>query len=223
MQVQLPDIPKKRVTVPVYVFTVRKGSEGAVSRWQLRRMRRLLNAAYSGTRFRFRFVSRTIINTHPEWYDLSVAANEAALKAQYRYGEERALNIWTGHTGVASNGNPINGWADKYSPLHGVVVRPDRIDTTTIVHEVGHWFFLEHTHRGGCNNPNDGVGDTPAQKEAIWDCPRLVDTCLDIGPDPIRNYMGYAECRSEFTPEQITRMNYLWKVKVEEGKRIPPP
>lgn len=82
---------------------------------------------------------------------------------------------------------------------------------STAIHETGHWFGLRHTFEGGCDGDGDGIDDTPASLQTFY-CPQGSDTCPDQpGLDPIHNYMSYNDCRSEFTPGQISRMHYLYK------------
>ncbi|KAK1980999.1 metalloprotease 1 [Colletotrichum cereale] len=82
------------------------------------------------------------------------------------------------------------------------------------VHEVGHWFGLYHTFRGGdCDAANDLVEDTPAQAGPSEGCPLERDSCPDSpGLDPIHNFMDYSDdsCTSEFTPGQEERMHRMF-------------
>jgi hypothetical protein len=66
---------------------------------------------------------------------------------------------------------------------------------STAVHEIGHWFGLDHPwddrKPNSCERDGDGIDDTPRTKGNLVDCvPR--DSCPDHpGDDPIHNYMTY--------------------------------
>lgn len=93
-----------------------------------------------------------------------------------------------------------------------------------LVHEVGHWFGLQHTFAGGCTTDDaqtDQVDDTPAEalptqwgvntKDASSGC-AYRDTCGSlVGPDMYYNYMDYMNlaCARSFTAGQQARMLYL--------------
>ncbi|MGD9519955.1 MAG: M43 family zinc metalloprotease [Armatimonadota bacterium] len=70
------------------------------------------------------------------------------------------------------------GMWDEGNEGHGVVIRHDILPGgafpgyglgRTLVHELGHYFGLYHTFEGGCSEPNDLVGDTPAHLRT-WRC-----------------------------------------------------
>ena len=70
-----------------------------------------------------------------------------------------------------------------------------------------------HTFTDGCGTgespiKGDWCDDTPWEAYENIDCPEGTNTCPSDGEDPIHNYMDYTsdECRYEFTPNQVSRM-----------------
>ena len=98
----------------------------------------------------------------------------------------------------------------------------------TTVHEVGHWLDLYHVfeaiHGDPCVIDGDFVPDTPFQRDFVpnFGCPpdNTVRSCpLETRFDSIHNYMEYSSdtCRTEFTRDQITRMNASYN-RYRKGK-----
>ncbi|KAF1929958.1 uncharacterized protein M421DRAFT_59357, partial [Didymella exigua CBS 183.55] len=87
----------------------------------------------------------------------------------------------------------------------------------TAVHEIRHWFGINHTFLSGCVGLSDGIVDTPVEDVAnltSWGCAAR-DTCPDqLGLDPVRNYMGYTydACKTEFSPGQVERMRAIFEI-----------
>jgi hypothetical protein len=88
-------------------------------------------------------------------------------------------------------------------------------EESTLTHETGHWLGLLHTFTGNSclqSNLNDLVSDTPQQAGPTGlgcyeCCTNKLDTCPKLpGRDPVKNYMDYTPCSSEFTPGQVQRM-----------------
>ena len=98
----------------------------------------------------------------------------------------------------------------------------------TAVHEIGHFFNLEHiwglTNCDGSDNcgDDDGINDTPLQQGCnygAYDMNTVItDACSPIAPGTMwMNYMNYVDdiAMVMFTPEQHTRMEaslseYVW-------------
>lgn len=121
-------------------------------------------------------------------------------------------------------------------PADGVWMRSDYLNSTTLHHEIGHFFGLYHVFQGisycGENadlhddlghEVGDLVHDTPPIK-ASWECDN--PTCTFnfpsyrpwFGFEP-NNYMDYlsSECRTSFTAGQIERMHaYMTAYRSEE-------
>ena len=77
----------------------------------------------------------------------------------------------------------------------------------TLVHEIGHYFFLKHIWgRKGCDH-DDGVLDTPISIAENRGCPHnIVNTCNSV--DMHFNFMDYVDddCMYLFTKGQVERM-----------------
>ena len=89
----------------------------------------------------------------------------------------------------------------------------------TLVHEVGHYLFLNHIWAnsndvGGCSN-DDGVGDTPNSSEPNYGCPSQNTSCGSL--DLHMNYMDYVNdaCMYMFTDGQAQRMTNWIQVNLQ--------
>src|SRR5688572_27625461 len=137
------------------------------------------------------------------------------------------LNIWVGTPTDPS----ILGYAWTPGPVpplaeHGVFINfrafssinptgstlfTDYNKGRTIVHELGHFFNLQHIWGGaGCTN-DDGVADTPLQDSETFGCPgtEQTDACSPTSPGYMfQNFMDYTDdaCMTMFTTLQAVRM-----------------
>ncbi|KAI9202853.1 metalloprotease 1 [Polychytrium aggregatum] len=150
------------------------------------------------------------------------------MKAALRKGGASTLNIYTVSEIALPGASDTNflglaAFPSDYAAhpgQDGVIMRAsevNKINSTTLAHEVGHWLGLYHTFQGGCSEPGDYVSDTPQQAAATDSslCPLNQDTCpLDPGLDPVRNFMDYSmdSCQNNFTPGQIQRMQAQWNL-----------
>jgi hypothetical protein len=86
----------------------------------------------------------------------------------------------------------------------------------TAVHEIGHFFNLEHPWGGGNDNPlctqTDNCADTPPTDAPTFGCPAIfpvTNSCSPVAPGVMhQNHMDYADdaCMFLFTVNQCTRM-----------------
>jgi hypothetical protein len=121
------------------------------------------------------------------------------------------------------------GWANFPSSSDRYIMMKNScaMNTSTLAHEIGHYFGLYHTHQGGnelvngsnCASAGDLLCDTPADPNLSG----LVNgSCVYTGnatdangdlyvPDPL-NLMSYSvkSCRDIFTPDQVARMDYYY-------------
>lgn len=176
------------------------------------------------------------------WYTDSVA-DETAYKTSLQKDPDRYLNIYTndagGYLGYAYFPQDAAGSVyDGVVMLHSAIGGRDNgygayNEGRTLVHEVGHYFGLEHTFSGNgsgsCGNTySDGdlIVDTNAQSGDLYGCP-LTPPSSCGSPDPIDNYMGYNDddCMIRFTAEQANRsvcglINYradLFRVELDRS------
>ncbi|RXM40401.1 hypothetical protein BOQ62_06785 [Chryseobacterium sp. CH21] len=91
---------------------------------------------------------------------------------------------------------------------------------STVAHEFGHYFNLDHPFEGGCAEMNGGdhVSDTPPAEGALWylidDSPNahgINNPCQNAPSCPgtrrqVENIMDYGPCRWMFTKGQADRM-----------------
>jgi Pregnancy-associated plasma protein-A len=215
------------IRVPVRFHVVTDGRRGQLSRAAVERQIATLNTAYSGrtkgsvdmgVRFRlvgYRVVHHTAWFRHPDQY-------ERHMKAELRQGGAGTLNLYSAGVGarvLGSSTYPHNyhlrpredGVVIDYRSLPGGTY-PRYSRGYTAVHEVGHWLGLFHTFENGCDNPGDGVDDTPYQAAPTEGCPASKDTCSAPGADPIHNFMDYTwdACMHQFTQGQALRIRSSW-------------
>ncbi len=222
--------PGFTATVPVYFHVITDGADGNLTSRQIDAQIDVLNDTFGGgeggadTGFSFLLAGVTRTND-ATWFKSASGGAESAMKQALHQGGNDALNVYS------TSGGAYLGWA--YLPsvtdtskafLDGIVIDWETVpgvSTTyagrydlgeTLTHEAGHWFNLEHTFFGGCNQKGDFVDDTPPQKTPTSGCPIGKDTCKAPGVDPIHNYMDYSydTCYTEFTDGQTQRMRDAW-------------
>ena len=212
--------------IPVYVHVmVGRGGAGNVTDAQITQQVAVLNQTYAGadvngagrnTGVGFRLAGTDRIVNDAYHQDKQSAKYRAAT----RQGGSNALNIWLvdfDYLGVAtfpwdySRQPRIDGIRVQYSSLPGGSATNYNLGETA-THEAGHWLGLYHTFQGGCADPGDSVGDTPAQASPSTGCPVGRDSCPAPGLDPIRNYMDYSydSCYTTFSAGQDSRMDQMW-------------
>ncbi|MFC4057468.1 zinc metalloprotease [Planomonospora corallina] len=216
--------PETTVTVPVWVHVITNGRQGATDA-AVRSQIAALNAAYGGryggadTGIRFRLAGITRRN-NPAWF-VSPLTYEREVK-QVRRGGPETLNLYVAQLSRLVLGySTYPYWYANDPQSDGVVIDWRSMPGGSLrnfnrgftgVHEIGHWFGLLHTFENGCQEPGDGVADTPPQGSATEGCPAGKDTCPGDGVDAIHNFMDYSydTCMSQFTAGQGAKMRESW-------------
>jgi len=209
-------------TIPVHFHVITNtAGTGALTTKNIQDQIDVLNGAYSAHGWKF-VLNSTDTTANNAWFTVSPGKPaESDMKSALRKGTAGDLNLYT-----ANIGDGLLGWATfpkdyKSAPeMDGVVILYTSLpggsatnynEGDTGTHEVGHWMGLYHTFQGGCREVGggDGVEDTPAEQQANYGCPGVVDSCPnDPGNDPTTNFMDYVydSCMYEFTAGQFARI-----------------
>lgn len=142
-------------------------------------------------------------------------ADLEALKSDREIGSpavqpRKALNIWVvNYLGFHKQNVRFMEVAhtdglDQDEHIPGIVIRPDELATSTLIHEVGHFFGLKHPWAYDECGDGDGISDTPECIVPMLDCRTEVNDCGI--PQLGENYMDYSPCRVMFTKEQCRVM-----------------
>ena len=134
-----------------------------------------LNSYYEGANLSFFACGRPILLINSSFFEFDPDEEDALLEESYK---DDVINIYC----VNEMGN-LNG----YTYLPGavdkdfIIIRSDRITTTTLPHEMGHYMGLKHTH-GDQNCPSV----MPATKELVngSNCQTAGDQICDTPADP---------------------------------------
>lgn len=240
-------LPVYRVKVQIHIIQGRHKDERKFKRPGARnKVFRVLQNAYNGAEspasapMGFVFdLKRITITKNDRWYHARQgSADDRQMKRRLHRGGAQTLNIYVnkpraprGFSGLLL-GYSTFPWNHSARPkLDGVTVNilslPVKHSRTgynlgdTVVHETGHWLGLLHTFEGGCFGRNDGLDDTPAEKDPQGNlgCADLTNICdptlvRPAGPyyDPAYNFMEYTmdACMRMFTPGQRTRADGMY-------------
>ncbi|RLV49806.1 zinc metalloprotease [Nocardioides mangrovicus] len=222
-----------KVRAHIIVGTKKRDRHRHATKRQVRQQVKWLNLAYAGgegpgvdtgVRFRLRSISTT---KSKRWAHLRTVGQLNSMKKKLHRGGRNTLNLYFtglpgGLLGISTfpwqnrgkRGKLLDGSVIQYSSIRGGKLAPYN-EGDTVVHEVGHWLGLLHTFQGydgnagsGCAEPNDYVGDTPAEGEPQYQ-PAERDTCPAAGTDPVHNFMDYAPdyFMYQFTAGQAARIS----------------
>lgn len=163
----------------------------------------------------------------------SGSADEIAVKNLSKWPNTDYINIWIVNK---INGNSTVPGGYTYFPelnnvrTDGLVLNASVVDGSnkTVVHEMGHYFYLFHTFHDDNGNENSCATNTDCSNQGDMICdtePCLLEsncavpsnTCTGNpfiiedaihGYTVLNNFMGYTDCQWMFTPGQKTRMRW---------------
>lgn len=190
-----------------------------------------LNDFYAQINVKFVACEPTRFIYNNDWYHFNDIDDAAIRSVNDRPG---ALNIYyfgsinagayCGYTNLPSGGEE----QDRIMMANNCT-----INGSTLIHEVGHYFSLYHTHgksncsttdelvdKSNCSFAGDNVCDTPADPNLYFNCEtsliyncQYIGTLTDANGQPynpqVSNIMSYSgSCRSVFTQGQFDRVLY---------------
>ncbi|MGK5553819.1 zinc metalloprotease [Actinomadura kijaniata] len=223
------------IRIPVRFHVITDGDEGRVPREVVEQQIATLNGTYGGERggvdtgVRFHLAGYAVID-RSAWFHRPLR-NESAMKRALHAGGPGTLNLYSAAVGADMLGfSTFPQWYARRPANDGVVVDyrtlPDGPYRNynhgfTAVHEIGHWLGLFHTFENGCEQPGDGIADTPYEAVPAEGCPPR-DTCSQPGTDPVHNFMDYGwdDCMHEFTPDQARRIRGAWAAYRASGRNV---
>jgi len=214
---------RPHILVPVKFVVLHDGAKGKATRGQLDKQVAVLNNAFSGSqaaaagasspdaKIAFRLESAQWVNDAVNYKKCT--KNNMAIQKKYVTSPEQFVYVIvcaSEDLGASTLPQDYQERSWKHAIEIATGTLPDGAEEDynlgdTLVHEMGHYFGLEHTFQGeGCDGKGDFVDDTPVVKRANKRC-RVVDSCPNHrGNDMVENFMDYAPdtCMERFTPGQ---------------------
>ncbi|KAF4888711.1 Extracellular metalloprotease [Colletotrichum fructicola] len=184
----------------------------------------VLNEALGAIKINFRYMSLNWWEpkTGEDWS--VVTRREAKLQdwqQRTRAPGKLTLTVWLVNGLRGSQNDDLNSYAtfpnENLDANDGIVIEAAHVqggDSTTLVHDVGHWLGLGHTFGdiGTQCASQDGLTNatqTSGMKDVVYECSQV--PCSGGSAVEINNYMSYSSCRGKtpqdgFTTDQKARM-----------------
>jgi len=217
--------------LPLRFHVVRySNGSGGLSNNDMVEQLQILNQRYRSSSIQFFLCGppNHIDNDHFADYNVSMEHDLATANDQ-----PGALNVYFVPKIQGSDGSSLCGYSYFYNRL--LTEQSDRVfvqsgcakNGSTLAHEIGHYLSLLHTHStshgpslvndANCNSNGDQLCDTPADPNLVGlvnsSCSytgSARDVSGDLYAPSTDNVMSYApaQCRTEFTGEQLNRIMY---------------
>ncbi len=235
---QLKNITNDTIFIPIRAVIVRKedGSGGVLEQDVLDAIKRA-NQDFSGSNLWFKLCGDIDYIDETWLYDFRRRHEDRLVEMN---SVLNVINIYFVNSIDKEVSPSIGAYAYYPNSSKKIVVMTNGLTngySRTLSHELGHSFGLFHTHRynnritdelvdgSNCNSAGDTICDTPADPNLSdrvnTDCNfvlTMYDSNGDVFDPSTKNIMSYArkECRDEFSPQQLARMNAIYYLYLEE-------
>ena len=222
-QVKLIHAQEKSVTnIPIKAYILRQSNgSGGISECDLKDAIDVANVQFIPAMYNLVVCALEYIDSDT-YYNIGSFGEGDNL--YFSNNDPSAMNIYFVNSAAGYCGWANFPWSsDRYIMMDNSCA----MNTSTLAHEIGHYFGLYHTHQGGnelvngsnCSSAGDLLCDTPADPNISG----LVNgSCQYTGnatdangdtyvPDPL-NMMSYSQkhCRDIFTTDQVARMDHYY-------------
>lgn len=221
--------PRAVVTLPIQFHVVRTSAgTGGLTTSQLTTIFNTLNTYYDNADVQFSQCGPTNFIDSDTYYNFTQSEETALGNAN---DVTNVVNIYFFNTVTSSSGSSLCGYT-RFPPSVDRIIMKNSCATngSTIVHEMGHYLSLYHSHGktntgttdelvdgSNCTTKGDNVCDTPADPNLSG---KVSSSCLYTGtgtdangdtyvPNP-RNVMSYSRkvCRDFLSPGQYSRVAF---------------
>ncbi len=221
------------IEIPIANHIVRTSNgDGGLSTQELATAIQNLNAFYAQANIQFIECEPVKFIDNSNWYDLVTSDDFNVYETN---NVRNVLNIYYFNS-INAGGFPLCGYTNfPPGPDRIMMANSCTVSGTTLIHEIGHYLSLYHTHgtsncgttdelvdKSNCSVAGDRLCDTPADPNLYRNCATsLVDyNCVYTGTltdvkgqaynPQTNNIMSYgrASCKSIFTQQQFDRVVY---------------